>query len=76
MRAARRATSSRSCCTSEESEVTGGGSGRVSEIAATVGVATSITLSAKSASLSRSMDTSAEANTILTLALEKKVAEE
>ena len=65
---ARRATSSRSCLTSEEVETPaaiGGGSGRVS---ATVGVATSITLSASSASLFRSMELSVDASTIRTLA--------
>ena len=41
----------------------GGGSGRASDIAATVGEATSRTLSAKSASLSRVMEASAEAST-------------
>ena len=43
-------------------------SGGVLQIDATVGVATSITLSAKSASLWRSMEESVEARTILTLA--------
>ena len=51
-RSARRATSSRSCLTSE-----------VSEISATLVVATSITLSAMSASLLRSMEASVEART-------------
>ena len=46
MRAAKRATSSLSCCTSEGVEEAGGGSGRASDTAAIVGVATSKTLSA------------------------------
>ena len=56
---ARRATSSRSCLYSE--------SVRVSATAEMVGVATSMTLSAMSASLLRSVEASAEARTIRTL---------
>ena len=62
-RSARHATSSRSCLTSELSVRLE----QVSKTAATVGAATSIALSAMSASLPRSMDESAEARTILTL---------
>ena len=55
MRSVRRATSSRSCLLSVQSE----------ETAPTVGVATSsVTLSAMSASLSSSVDESAEARAI------------
>ena len=57
-RSARRVTSARSCLTSE---------GSVSEMAETVGAATSMTLSAMSASLWSSMFLSAEARTIRTL---------
>ena len=60
-RSARRTTSSRTSEVSVCSEL-------VSEIDATVGVATSITLSAMSASLWRSMEESVEARTTLTLA--------
>lgn len=64
MRSARCATTSRSCLTSELSVQ----SERVLETAVTGSVATSVTLGAMSACLSKSMDESAEARTILTLA--------
>ena len=69
------ATSSWSCLTSELSVQLEW----VVETVAIVGAATSITLSAMSASLSRSMDESAEARIILTLAgepLEEQFTEE
>ena len=59
----RRATFSRSCLTSEEEEIpaaVGRASGGESEMFATVGVATSITLSASSASLFRSIELSVD----------------
>ena len=52
------------CCTSEGLEVAGGGSGQASDTAAIVGMATSKTL-CHVRSLSRVMEASAEASTIL-----------
>ena len=62
----RRETSSRSCQTSEEEIPAAVGAG--SERLAIVGVATSITLSASSASWERSAELSVDARTILTFA--------
>ena len=71
----RRDTSSRSCLTSEEEIPAAVGAG--SERLAIVGVATSITLSASSASLGSSVELSVDTRTILTFdgeVLEKEFA--